>query len=190
MKLIAITTPKVTNDDTSIIKHLLDRGIDIVHLRKPESSINECRKLLDSLDAKERARIIIHNYPELYFEYSLLGIHSNHNITTLPDGYSGLRTRSCHTLEEVARYKDDYDYVFLSPIFDSISKIGYKSRFSDIVLRDASRDGIIDQKVIALGGVTLDKIPYLKALHFGGAAMMGAIYNIEAIQNRLHCHHI
>lgn len=85
-----------------------------------------------------------------------------------------------HTFEEVLRYKEECDYLFLSPIFDSISKRGYKSRFSDEVLRRASVEGLIDSKVIALGGVTLDKIPYLRSLNFGGVAMMGAINDIIA----------
>lgn len=180
MRLIAITTPKVTDDDASIIERLLDRGIDIIHLRKPESTIDECRKLLTKLTAEQRSKIVIHDYPELYSEFSLRGIHINRNITSLPIGYNGSTSRSCHTFEEVLRYKEECDYLFLSPIFDSISKRGYKSRFSDEVLRRASVEGLIDSKVIALGGVTLDKIPYLRSLNFGGVAMMGAINDIIA----------
>lgn len=180
MRLIAITTPKVTDDDASIIGRLLDRGIDIIHLRKPESTIDECRKLLTKLTAEQRSKIVIHDYPELYSEFSLRGIHINRNITSLPIGYNGSISRSCHTFEEVLRYKEECDYLFLSPIFDSISKRGYKSRFSDEVLRRASVEGLIDSKVIALGGVTLDKIPYLRSLNFGGVAMMGAINDIIA----------
>ena len=41
--------------------------------------------------------------------------------------------------------------------------------------------GIIDEKVIALGGVTFDKIPYLKRLNFGGVAMIGGLYNLETL---------
>lgn len=180
MKIIAITTPRVTDDDAPIIRHLLDRGVYAVHLRKPESTIDDCRRLLTELTDEQRARIVIHDYPELYSEFSLKGIHINHNIATLPEGYSGSRSRSCHTLEEVVRYKDDYDYLFLSPIFDSISKAGYKSCFGHERLQRASDEGIIDDKVIALGGVTTDKLPYLKGLHFGGAAMIGAIYTLDA----------
>ncbi len=183
MKIIAITTPKVIDEDAYIIKSLLDRGIDTVHLRKPESSISECRRLLATLDAQYRANIVIHDYPELYSEFSLRGIHINRNITTLPEGYNGLKTRSCHSLEEVVRYKSEYDYLLLSPIFDSISKVGYRSTFNEDVLQRASTSGIIDGKVIALGGVTLDKISYLKGLNFGGAAMVGAIYNIDALDS-------
>ena len=129
------------------------------------------------MTSEQRSRIIIHDFPELYDEFSLKGIHINKNITTLPYGYTGFKTRSCHSLEEIQLYKDEYDYLFLSPVFDSISKAGYKAGFSDEELQKASRDGIIDEKVIALGGVTFDSIPYLKKLNFGGAAMLGALYN-------------
>lgn len=181
MRIIAITTPKVIDEDAYIIASLLDLGVDIVHLRKPESSVDECRKLLEALSEEYRRRIVVHDYPVLYDEFSLLGIHINRRVTQLPEVYDGLRTRSCHSLEEVVRYKRGYDYLFLSPIFDSISKIGYSSGFDDEELRHASKCGIIDDKVIALGGVTPDKIAYLKELHFGGVAMVGAIYSLEAV---------
>ena len=178
MKIIAITTPQIIEEDAFLIKHLLERGIDIIHLRKPDADINECRKLLAQLIQEERSKIIIHDFSELYVEFSLKGIHVNRNITSLPHGY---KTRSCHSLEEIIKYKNDYDYLFLSPIFDSISKIGYKSGFSGQELLEASASGIIDEKVIALGGVTFDKIPYLKELHFGGVAMIGGLYNMKAL---------
>ena len=183
MKIIAITSTQIINEDAFLIKNLLERGIDIIHLRKPDAEINECRKLLAQLTPEERTKIIVHDFPELYVEFSLKGIHINRNITSLPNDYKGCKTRSCHSLEEIIKYKNDYDYLFLSPIFDSISKVGYKSGFNEKELLKASVDGIIDEKVIALGGVTFDKIPYLKELHFGGVAMIGGLYNIEALEN-------
>lgn len=179
MIVIAITTPKVIDEDVYIIKGLLKKGIDIIHLRKPDSNIYECRNILKRLSNEERKKIIIHDYPELYEEFSLKGIHINKNIRDLPTGYKGFKTRSCHSFEEIIRYKSEYDYLFLSPIFDSISKVGYKSNFSNEDLKKAATEGIIDKKVIALGGVTIEKIPYLKELNFGGVAMSGAIYNIN-----------
>ena len=181
MKIIAITTPKVIDEDPFLIKNLLERGIDFVHLRKPDADINACRKLLSELTDEERTKIIVHDFPELYFEFSLKGIHINRNVTSLPNDYKGYKTRSCHSLEEIIKYKNDYDYLFLSPIFNSISKDGYKSEFNNQDLLEASEGGIIDEKVIALGGVTFDKIPYLKELHFGGVAMIGGLYNMEAL---------
>ena len=181
MKIIAITVPKMIDEDAYLISNLLKMGIHSIHLRKPEANIDECRQLLTKLTDAERAKIIIHDYPELYTEFSLKGIHINKNITSLPDGYNGFKTRSCHSFEEIKRYKTEYDYLFLSPIFDSISKVGYKSRFTQEELLKASTSGIIDHKVIALGGITLDMMPYFRELNFGGIAMIGGIYNTNTL---------
>lgn len=183
MKIVAITTPKIIDEDASIIKYLLERGIYSIHLRKPDSNINDCRNLLVKLTAEERSQIVIHDYPELYYEFSLKGIHTNRNVLTLPTEYNGFKTRSCHSFEEIIEYKNNYDYLFLSPIFDSISKSGYKSNFNITDLLNASANGIIDDKVIALGGVTLDRISYLKELNFGGVAMIGSIYKLDALEH-------
>ena len=183
MRLIAVTTPLLIADDASIIASLLDSVVDIVHLRKPDAGADNCRLILSQLSAEHRARIVVHDYPELYSEFSLLGIHVNKHVKTLPDGYQGLRVRSCHSLDEVERYKTEYDYLFLSPIFDSISKQGYVSQFSHEKLLRASSEGIIDNRVVALGGVTIDKISYLESLGFGGAAMSGAIYSAAMVKS-------
>ena len=182
MRFIAITTPEVDNKDLLLIKRLLEGGIDIIHLRKPESDIHACRQLLKALTKEERERIIVHDFPELYDEFSLKGIHINRNVSSLPNDYIGFRTRSCHSLEEVRHYKKEYDYLFLSPIFDSISKVGYRAGFRKEELQEASMKGIIDEKVVALGGVTFESISYLKGLNFGGVAMIGAIYNMNGLK--------
>ena len=66
-----------------------------------------------------------------------------------------------------------YVYMSLSPIFDSISKKGYKAAFSAAELEEARLRGIIDQRVMALGGVTFDKINEVKRMGFGGAMILG-----------------
>ena len=177
MLKIVITLPNAIDGEATIIRRLLAGGIDIVHLRKPEAGINYCRALLMRLTETERSRIVIHDYATLYEEFSLRGIHQNRNITHLPDGYNGSYTRSCHSLSEVIRYKAECNYLFLSPIFDSISKEGYRSGFSHEELQEAANKGIIDSRVVALGGVTPDKISYLKSLNFGGIAMSGWAYS-------------
>ena len=179
MLKIAITQPYAIDGEVSIIRHLLANGFDIVHLRKPDVDIDYCRDLLNQLTAQERARIVAHDFYALYDEYALRGVHINRNIVAYPPNYKGTHTRSCHSFEEVVRYKEECDYLFLSPIFDSISKLDYHSKFSHDELLIASNNGVIDSKVIALGGVTLDKIDYLESLYFGGVAMMGAICSIH-----------
>ena len=175
MKLIAITQPSMIEDESVFVSKLFEKGFDIVHLRKPDADIEQCRRLLRELSDEERRKIVIHDHHELMNEFNLKGLHFNKNVTVVPDDYKGFKTRSCHSFDEVMKYKNDSDFVFLSPIFDSISKVGYNSAFTEDMLRDASVKGIIDEKVVALGGVTFEKISYLKELNFGGAAMMGVL---------------
>lgn len=175
MLKIAITQPDAVCGEAAIIRRLLANGFDIVHLRKPEADIDYCRRLLAELTPQERERIVVHDYCALYEEFALRGVHLNKNVSHYPEGYRGSRSRSCHSLEEVVRYKEEYDYLFLSPIFDSISKAGYRSAFSHEQLQKAADEGIIDHKVIALGGVTPERMPYLHSLGFGGVAMLGAL---------------
>ena len=181
MLWLVITSPSFIPDEASFLHRLFVHGVDIVHLRKPGATAEECARLLDDLTSDDRRRIVIHDFFELAQPYGLRGIHLNARRSTVPDGWQGHVSRSCHSLEEVKRYKDACDYVFLSPIFDSVSKQGYASAFTDETLRDASKDGIIDHKVVALGGVTPDKIDYLQQLNFGGAAMLGCVNSLAAL---------
>ena len=79
--------------------------------------------------------------------------------------------------EKSAILKPACHYVFLSPIFDSISKKGYKHSFFNKDLEEAGINGIINERVVALGGVTPEYIPQLRAWNFGGAAFLGDIWN-------------
>ncbi len=181
MLWLVITSPTFFPGETAFIHRLFACGVDIVHLRKPGATADDCARLLDDLTSDDRRRIVIHDFFELAQPYGLRGIHLNARRSTVPDGWQGHVSRSCHSLEEVKRYKDACDYVFLSPIFDSVSKQGYASAFTDETLREASKDGIIDHKVVALGGVTPDKIDYLQQLNFGGAAMLGCVNSLAAL---------
>ena len=92
----------------------------------------------------------------------------------------GTVSGSCHSFEEVleARF---CDYVFLSPIFDSISKAGYKQGFTSEQLQDAKERMIINERVIALGGITADNIYIVRAYGFGGVAVLGSLWGNYAI---------
>ena len=181
MLWLVITSPTFFDGEAQFLHRLFAHGVDIVHLRKPGATADDCARLLDGLSADDRRRIVIHDFFELAQPYGLRGIHLNARRSTVPDGWQGHVSRSCHSLEEVRQYKDACRYVFLSPIFDSVSKQGYASAFDDETLKQASRDCIIGNKVVALGGVTPDKINYLRQLNFGGAAMLGCVNRLAAL---------
>jgi len=176
MKRIVITMPEFIPNEAKYIEQLFDAGIDLLHFRKPGSSIEACERLTQEINPKWYSKIVIHDHFELCEKYHLHGIHLNRRNHEIPEEFQGSVSRSCHSLEEIIDNKDKFDYVFLSPIFDSISKQGYQHAFSDKTLSKAAQEGIIDEKVVALGGITDERIPQLKAWNFGGAAFLGYIW--------------
>ena len=73
-------------------------------------------------------------------------------------------------------WKKKCDYVFLSPIFEKLTQADGEAPFDAKVLEKASADGIINKRVIALGGVTVDNVKRAKELGFGGVGIMGAVW--------------
>lgn len=177
MKLIVITSPQFIGGEASYITSMLQKGIDFVHLRKPESSPRDCAKLLDAIPEELHRRIVIHYHHCLCEDYHLGGIHISpyHMSQTLPR-YGGTISRSCHSIDEIVSFKSSYDYLFLSPIFNSISKQGYHGAFSASQLQEAQQKGIIDNKVVALGGITANNLSIVKQLGFSGAALLGDVW--------------
>lgn len=181
MLWIAVTPPAFHDGEAAFISRLLAGGVDVVHLRKPGSAESECAGLLEALSEDERARVVVHDHFGLAARYGLMGIHLNSRNPSVPEGFHGQLSRSCHSMEEVRRFKPECGYVFLSPVFDSISKRGYVSAFSAGDLNRAAASGIIDSRVVALGGVTPERLPYLRSLGFGGAAMLGCVSSIASL---------
>ncbi|MBQ7310413.1 MAG: bifunctional hydroxymethylpyrimidine kinase/phosphomethylpyrimidine kinase [Alistipes sp.] len=175
MRLLAITRPELYVEEIREAIYLLENVVDILHIRKPNATAEQVEHLLCAL-RKYRDRIVLHDHFDLAVKYSLAGIHLNRRNSTVPLEFRGTISRSCHSAEEVVRYKAECDYVFLSPIFDSISKEGYRSAFTADELEALRDSGVIDSKVYALGGVTMNNLQRLKALGFGGAAMLGAAW--------------
>ena len=176
MKWIVITSPDFVSGEALFIDRLFGHGLDLLHLRKPSSTIEACRELLRQIPERWHSRIVLHDHFPLTGEFHLHGVHLNRRCPHAPDGYMGSISCSCHSLEEVAKKKPTSDYVFLSPIFNSISKAGYEAAFSTAALQHAAEEGIIDAKVYALGGVSKEHIAQLKELSFGGAAFLGDVW--------------
>lgn len=176
MKWIVITAPEFIEGEAEFINRLFVHGLDILHLRKPGSEIDHCRRLLDGINRQWLSRITVHDHFELCREYRLKGIHLNGRNPLPPQGHTGTVSRSCHSLEEIATYKASCNYMTLSPIFNSISKQGYMSSFTPPQLLSARVHGLIDNKVIALGGITLQNIPQVREYGFGGAAILGDVW--------------
>jgi len=182
MQLIAITHPEFLPQEASLLTALLAEGLPLLHLRKPNATKRAIGKLLEEIPNQYYPRIAIHNDLDLAISYKLGGIHLNAAHPFPLKNYKGRISCSCHSLAELPEAKKHCDYVFLSPIYDSISKRDYQSGFSEEELQKASDDGLIDAQVIALGGITASKIEALSRLHFGGVAILGDLWKEPTIE--------
>lgn len=164
MELILITDEVFRKDEAKLIDQLFEDGLALLHLRKPKAQLSEMRSLLNEISSEWHSRIVVHRLDELVKEFDLSHAHGQ-NVS-----------RSCHSFEEVNQAESQGDkYAFLSPIFDSISKRGYKAAFDSNQLK-SFLDHQISLKVFALGGVSLDKLEQCKDLGFGGVAVLGAVW--------------
>lgn len=186
MKLIVITAEKICAKESHAINRLFEAGLDRLHIRKPEASSKELMALLKDIHPVYRNRIVLHDHFELAFLYDLRGIHLNKRNPVIPAKAEALSiSRSCHSFEEVISAQV-FDYVFLSPVFDSISKSGYNQAFSEQELLKAKADGIINKRVVALGGISAPTIPLAAQYGFGGVAVLGSLWkSFEADQDVL-----
>lgn len=177
MKLIVLTTPDFFVEEDKILNSLFEEGLDLLHLRKPGTEPVYSERLLTLLPEEHHAQIVVHDHFYLKEEFHLKGIHLNQRNPNPPTDYQGHISRSCHSIDELTAAKKMCDYVFLSPIYDSISKEEYYSAFSDDALQKAANEGLIDHKVMALGGVTDENMKELRDLGFGGVVILGDLWN-------------
>lgn len=169
---IFITPEALAENESATVTTMLDSGLwDIAHLRHPSASLREMRHLVESIPQRLHGRLRLHGHFSLAAEFNLGGLHLNRRCQHAPAFYSGPLSRSCHSIEEAAA-STDCDYVTLSPIFNSISKPGYKSAFTAVDLK--SIGNITSPRIIALGGITPERVGELIAYGFGGYAVKGA----------------
>ena len=184
--IIVISNPTSIENEHAIINQLFDEGLEIFHLRKKEYSENEIIKFIELIPEKYFNRIVLHSHYHLAKEYNLRGIHVP--VNTQNESAYGTLSISFHSLGEIETFDKKFDYGFLSPLFDSISKDGYQSNLNLIEVKKyfqtykpLSPLGKAGERLflIALGGIDEDKIDKVKELGFSGIALLGSIWQSE-----------
>lgn len=185
MKLILLTPPDFFVEEDKILTALFEEGLDLLHLRKPGTEPVYSERLLTLIPESYHSQIVVHDYFYLKEEFNLRGIHLNSRNPNPPANYKGHLSKSFHDIDELKAEKKNFNYVFLSPIFDSISKSDYTAAFSMDVLQQASKRSIIDKKVMALGGITAENMSIVRELGFGGVVVLGDLWNRFNIHSTL-----
>lgn len=186
MKLIVISSPVNIKNEIENIVALFELGLKYFHLRKPDFSREQYKRFLALIPREYRKYIIIHHYHQLIKDYQIKGIHHT-SKTEFEEILSKNihQSKSFHSLAEIQTNKYPYHYVFLSPIFNSISKVGYQSKFNFTELETFLKNRNKLTEIIALGGIKIENVEKAMEMGFDGIAILGTIWQETDFKNRL-----
>lgn len=183
MHLIIISPPEDVPGETQIVDSIFARLPVIYHLRKPGKVDEQLADYLNRIAATCHFRVMVHGYKKLLRRFNLKGIHYSEKVRCQqPQAIRQFRrahpdsriSSAFHHITDVPDSHGLFDYIFLRPIFDSISKKGYHAAFDHADLRRClSRTG---HTVIALGGIDEQRVAMAARLGFKGVAVLGSVW--------------
>jgi thiamine-phosphate pyrophosphorylase len=175
--IAVITGPASWEGEAACLEALLEAGVEKLHIRKPG---DEREALLDRLAHNWASRLVLHGGPDavsLARRYGIPQVHGHWHRPWLPGalapGAEVALSASAHSWQEVMELPAGrLEYVFLSPLFDSISKPGYMAG-QGLLRRPA---GIAPCPMIGLGGIDEKTIGQVMDHGWDGAAALGYIW--------------
>lgn len=189
MKVVVLSPQNPVKKEIETLISLFEEGLSIYHLRKPHYSQKKLKSYLEKIPKEFHNRIVIHSHHKLAIKYNLKGIHlsSAERKRKLRAWFTIKSVKrknpwitvstSFHAISDLDSYNDLFDYVFLSPVFDSISKKDYQSGFKEFTLTSATQRS--NYNVVALGGLNESNIHKAFNMGFWGCAFIGTIWTSE-----------
>ena len=176
-KLIVITPEHcMLNEPDTWIK-LLETGVGKIHIRKPKADVTKLSRLIDAVPPAYKSRLVMHYHPQIAIEHGT-GFHvpySNMSGGRVLMPASTTLSASVHNWQEAEMASKMCSYFFISPVFDSISKIEYpaNTKLQNVPTHMGSN------KIYALGGVRAENIKLAISSGYYGVAVLGALWNSE-----------
>jgi thiamine-phosphate pyrophosphorylase len=176
MRIVVISPESADPREVPAMEGFFEAGLERYHVRKPSWTEPELEAWLRALPVGWRPRLVLHQHHGLSATLGLGGRHEKGD-SQRAEGDS----RSCHDLVLLRRYLRSFGQVMFGPIFPSLTKPGYgpAKDFPWIELRTIlrGRSERTGARVLAIGGVTADRLGRCAELGFDGAAVMGAVWN-------------
>ncbi len=184
------SSPSNVEDEIDTIHKILESNTFLFHLRKPNLNIQETRCFLNKISVNYHSKIVIHNHISLLNEYKLKGFYctrqflEKNKIELLKQQYpKSIFSKGCHSINELKDI-NHYNYVFLSPIFDSISKNNLHSNFKLTQLEKELK--LVKTAIYALGGITPNQLKKIEHINFKGVGVLGFIWENKHPIKQLH----
>lgn len=188
MKCLLLSHPD-SETDHHLIHQGVWRGVFAFHIRKPAWTLAQLENYISGLPEVVRRKSVLHTH---YYPLSVKGAEGLplHIVTRHRDDLINksvyARSSPCHSLEEVESFHPYFEYVFLSPVFSSISKENYVP--SVALSQDRIRTYLQNHtqvRCVALGGIDQSKISLCNDMGFYGVALMGAVWGAASPSDSL-----
>lgn len=176
--IIIISNPTAVAEEVLLINQLFDAGLEVFHLRKPRYTLAETKKLLTNIEKQYHSKMALHQHHQLSEYFDIKRFHyteesrEQNKMKQIQPSNENIISTSLHQVDEYKTIADSFDYCFLSPIFNSISKPNYKS----LLTEDFKLPTIKKAKIIALGGINTYNVRAVKNYSFNGIAVLGSIW--------------
>jgi thiamine monophosphate synthase len=171
--LAVITSPAYWEGEGDCLETLLEAGLEKLHIRKPQGGREG---LLDRLASRWSSRLVLHGARDalrLAEAYGIPQVHAHWHQPWSLEREGPRLSASLHSWKEVEQVPPGrLEYVFISPLFDSISKAGYPAN-GELLQRPAVAAPC---RVIGLGGIDVHTIGQVIAQGWDGAAVLGYLW--------------
>lgn len=188
--MIVITNPFSIENEFQIIHQLFEEGLALLHVRKPAFSENEMTSFLSNIDDKFYSKLVLHEQHHLALEFNINNIHlKEKNRVEVSDNFQktvSYLSTSVHNINDFNELSTYFDVAFLSPVFESISKVGYGK--NSPILETLVKRTNFNTKLVALGGLEENNIKIALDSGFDSVALLGSIWlNDHPIQKFKQC---
>lgn len=177
---VLFTPPNLIASQAKYYNTLFAYGLHVLVVRLKDATRSHYERVLLAIEPQYRTRVIVDDYYELINLFNLGGAYLNATKRCYYDKITDLTDRivtSAHSLDELATLPFTPTFAFLSPVYDSISKKGYKANVSfgecKIVLPT------LPFPVVALGGITPNNARDLLNYGFAGIAVLGYLSTFD-----------
>lgn len=175
--IVIISPERMFTNETAFVNLYFENGLDLFHLRKYEFSDDEIKHYLNGINEKFRRQMVLHSHFHLAEEFGIdrLHVREQNRIGQSHLGYEGFRlSTSVHRIDDFNALDNIWQYAFLSPIFPSISKVGYGEHHT--VLNQLKRKNNKNVQLIGLGGIQAGNCRQVIEHGADGIALLGSIW--------------
>ena len=187
MKIALFTSPENLKGEIELLDEMAALPIEYIILRKPLMDSQMLLSFTEQLSNRTLNKLIVSDIT-IYSQFKVKGFHFNRdflqqkNTLLFQEIENSVKTNqqiasiSCHKEDDLFEMGKQYDLVFVSSIFGSISKPSMIPKWDLASINDLINNKSKKGNYFALGGVINQNVNQLKKIGFDGLGILGYIW--------------